>query len=279
MNRIEMSQISAMNISYQFYSLEYFLHSVAKIGFKSVDIWTGYPHFLVDEDYEARAVVIRRQCDELGLSISNITPKVIGWPLNIADKNPKIRHSAIIYIKRCIDAAEILGAPSLQMVPGTGLYNEPVEDAWKLSRESLCTIAEYAEQKNKKLVLEPIQIFESNLVGNRLQLKKMLDEVNSPVLNAVVDTTHMEKNEESLDDYFECLGERIKRVHLNESDQLPWGEGNSPLNVYLYQLNCHQYRGPITIEICSKRHYLNPHNAMKKTYEYVMEALRQQTEV
>ena len=278
MSKIEMSQISAMNISYQFFSFEYFINSVAEIGFKSIDIWTGYPHFLVDKDFESQASIIRHRCDELGLAINNVTPKVIGWPLNIADKNKKIRYAAIAYIKRCIDAAKIFGAPSLQLVPGTGLYDEPVADAWELSKESLCVIAEYAGQRNVQLVLEAIQIIESNLVGNRIQLKKMIDEVNSPILNAIVDTTHMEKNGENLDDYFNSLGEKIKRVHLNESDQLPWGEGHNPLNVYLRQLNHHSYRGPITIEICSKQHYLNPHNSMRKTYDYVFDALQRQME-
>lgn len=276
MNKIKASQISAMNISYQFFSFEYFLNSVAKIGLENIDIWTGYPHMLIDEDYEVQAVRIRRQCDERGINVNNITPKVIGWPLNIADKNEKIRRRAIEYLKRCIETAEILGAPSLQLVPGTGLYDESVEDAWNRSRESLRELAEYAEKSNKQLVLEAIQIVESNLVGNKIQLRKMVEEVNSPVLNAVVDTTHMEKNYETLDDYFQYMGDKIKRIHLNESNQLPWGEGNSSLNVYLNQLNHYNYQGPITIEICSKIHYLNPHCAMKKTYDYVMDALQRQ---
>ena len=276
MHKIDICQISAMNISYQFYSFDYFLDSMAKIGIKNIDIWTGYPHFLVDEDYETQAQKICNQCNLMGINVSNITPKVIGWPLNIADKNEKIRGNAIRYIERCIDAAEILGASSLQLVPGTGLYDEPVEDAWRLSRESLSILSEYALKKKKQLALEAIQILESNLVGNRAQLKRMVEEVNSPALGAVVDTTHMEKNGESLDEYFDSLGEKIKRVHLNESNQLPWGEGNNPLNVYLRQLNRHKYTGPITIEICSKVHYLNPHNAMKKTFDYVIDALARQ---
>ena len=91
MSQIRMEQISAMNISFQFYSLEYFLESVARIGFQSVDLWTGYPHMLLDQDYAAQCREIRQRCDDLGLAVSNVTPKVIGWPLNIADESPKIR--------------------------------------------------------------------------------------------------------------------------------------------------------------------------------------------
>lgn len=276
MSKITMDQIAAMNISFQFYSLDYFLESVAKIGFRNVDLWTGYPHMLLDEDYPKQFCEIRKKCDGLGLKVANVTPKVIGWPLNIADENEKIRSRAVDYLKRAIDAAEILGAPSLQLVPGTGLYDKPVEEAWNRSRNSLIQIADYASQAGKQLALEAIQIVESNLVGDKESLARMVAEVDSPALGAVVDTTHMEKNGETLDEYFEVLGDKIKRVHLNESNQLPWGAGNAPIQVYLNQLNQAGYQGPISIEICSKPHYLQPYTSMKNTFDFISDALQRQ---
>lgn len=276
MSKITMDQIAAMNISFQFYSLDYFLESVAKIGFRNVDLWTGYPHMLLDEDYSKQFCEIRKKCDGLGLKVANVTPKVIGWPLNIADENEKIRSRAVDYLKRAIDAAEILGAPSLQLVPGTGLYDKPVEEAWNRSRNSLIQIADYASQAGKQLALEAIQIVESNLVGDKESLARMVAEVDSPALGAVVDTTHMEKNGETLDEYFEVLGDKIKRVHLNESNQLPWGAGNAPIQVYLNQLNQAGYQGPISIEICSKPHYLQPYTSMKNTFDFISDALQRQ---
>lgn len=276
MSKICMEQMAPVNILFQFYSLDFFLKSAAEIGFRSVDLWTGYPHMLLDEDFEEQCRDIRRRCDDLGLTVSNVIPKVIGWPLNIADKSEKIRMRAIDYLKRAIDAADLLGAPSLQLVPGTGLYDKPVEDAWERSRNSLCQVAAYAAQAGKQLALEAIQIVESNLVGDRNSLFRMISEVDSPVLGAVVDTTHMEKNGESLDAYFALLGDKIKRVHLNESDQLPWGLGHSPIQVYLNQLNRFGYQGPISVEICSRVHYLKPYSALKSTYDYLEDALGRQ---
>ena len=169
------------------------MESVARIGFQSVDLWTGYPHMLLDQDYAAQCREIRQRCDDLGLAVSNVTPKVIGWPLNIADESPKIRERAMDYLKRAVDASEILGAPSLQLTPGTGLYDRPREAAWERARESLRRLADFAGGAGKYLALEAIQIVESNLVNNREDLVQMLEEVDSPVLGAVVDTTHMPK--------------------------------------------------------------------------------------
>ncbi len=276
MTRQTMDRVSAVNICFQFFSMDYFLESAAKIGFKSIDIWTGYPHLLLDEDFEQSCKELRKKCDDLGLTVSNIMPKVIGWPLNIADESEKIRNRAIDYIKRAMDAADILGADSLQLVPGTGLYDHTVEEAWDRSRNSLRILADYALKSGKDLGLEALQIVESNIVGDRLTLARMIEEVGSPALGAVVDTTHMEKNGETLDQYFEALGGKIRRIHLNESDQLPWGMGHAPLGVYLNQLNEYGYEGPFSLEICSKVHYLKPYAALKNAYDYMQDAFERQ---
>jgi len=276
MKPLMLDRVAAMNISYQFYSMNYFLESVAKIGFHRIDLWTGYPHMVLDNDYEAQCQALRSRCDALGLSVDNITPKVIGMPLNIADRDPKIRAQAIAYIKRAIDASQILGAKTLQLVPGTGLHDESVGEAWKRSRDSLAELADYAVQSDRILALEAIQIVESNLVGDSCTLKKMIDEVNSPALGAVVDTTHMTVNGETLRSYFDLMNGRIFRVHLNETNQLPWGEGHAPIQVYLQQLRSYEYSGPMTVEICSKPHYLKPHTSMQNTYDYLLDAFNRQ---
>jgi protein FrlC len=259
-----------------FYSFDYFLKSAAEIGFQSIDIWTGYPHLVIDEDYVEKCKAVRLKCDKLGLRVDNVTPKVIGWPLNIADADDKVRNRAIKYLQRCMEAADILGAETLQLVPGTGLYDEPVEPAWERARQSLITLAKYAQDHGKILGLEAIQIVESNLINNKDQLLKMLNEVDSPALKAVVDTTHMEKNGETLEQYFETLGSRICRIHLNESDQVAWGDGHSSLDEYLVQLNRYGYQGPITVEICSRPHYLKPYASLQQTYNYMSAAINRQ---
>ncbi len=273
MGKYSMARVAAVNICFQYFSLDYFLESIAKIGFEKVDLWTGYPHMLLDGDYAAQCRRIRRRCESLGLAVDNLMPKVIGWPLNIADAEEKIRRRAVEYLKRAVDAAELLGAPTLQLVPGSGLYDHPVEDAWARSRESLSQVAEYAGSQGKRAALEAVQIYETNLVGNKDSLNRMVQEVGSPYLGAVVDTTHMAANGETLEEYFALLGNRIWRVHLNENHQLPWGEGGAPVDQYLKTLEQWGYDGNFSLEICSKPHYLNPAQAMEVSYWFLKEAL------
>ena len=270
------TQVAVMNICYQFYPLKYFLESVKKMGVANVDIWAGYPHFVIEDGCEAEAKQMRSMCDDLGLRIICFTPKQIGLPMNIADERLVYRKKALDYLKKAVDLSDILGTNMLQIVPGSGMYNEKPEKAWEYSRESLKEISQYALSAGKVLILEPLQRIESNLINDVYALKAMLDQVGSPALQAVVDTCHMEKGHETLTKYFEVLGDHIRHIHLNESNQLPWGEGNSDINTYLSQIKEYDYKGYVTLEVCSRPHYIHADWAMSKNVGYVFEALKRQ---
>ena len=84
MREITIDQFAVVNILFQFYSFDYFLESAAKIGFRKIDLWTGYPHMLLDNDYEKQCGEIRKKCEDMGLQIANVMPKVIGYGLRDA---------------------------------------------------------------------------------------------------------------------------------------------------------------------------------------------------
>ena len=51
MDKLKFSQFGVMSVNYQLYSLEYALASIAKAGFRYVDLWGGAPHYsYFDED-------------------------------------------------------------------------------------------------------------------------------------------------------------------------------------------------------------------------------------
>lgn len=45
---IQISQIAAANYHYKRYSMEYFLDSVARLGFHNIELWASGPHFHLD---------------------------------------------------------------------------------------------------------------------------------------------------------------------------------------------------------------------------------------
>ena len=47
MKLLRPDQVSGMNIHYKFYSLEYFLESQMRAGFKTIELWAGSRHFFL----------------------------------------------------------------------------------------------------------------------------------------------------------------------------------------------------------------------------------------
>jgi len=262
MAKIDKSRIAIMNIHYQYHPLQRFFDAMLRHEIVNIDLWAGYPHFLVSEASFQDAANLRREIERLGLKTICFTPKQGGYPLNIAAGSASVRRATLDYLLKCVDIAGELGAPMLQLLPGWGYYDENPEEARKRACEGLHRVAERAGTYGITAILEHLQIVESNLALDRYQLQSMIRETDSPHIKAVVDTCHMAVSGETLEDYFSVLGDDLAHVHFNESDQLPLGEGTLPLGSYLRELERQNYSGYLSLEICSRKHYINPDAAL-----------------
>lgn len=67
MKLINREQIAGMNIHYLFYSLDYFLDKQAELGFKTIELWGGAPHFYLDSMGYQDAKEVRKKIESRGL--------------------------------------------------------------------------------------------------------------------------------------------------------------------------------------------------------------------
>ena len=273
MRRIEADQIAVMSIHYQFYPLTRFLDTARRLNVSAVDLWAGYPHLLLDNDWESAARAVRAAADDRGLRIICCTPEQVRYPLNLASTEPKVRARTLEYLKRGVDAAGVLGAGMVQVVPGYGWYDSRKAAAWSALVSSLSELCSYAAQRGVTVLLEPLQIIESNLVNDRYDAQNILRDVGSDALKIVVATTHMCVSGESLEEYFDLLGDGIGHIHLNESDQVPWGQGTLDLGHFLRVLSRYDYDKLCTLEICSLPHYVDADRALQENVTYVQNKL------
>ncbi|GAA2777223.1 sugar phosphate isomerase/epimerase family protein [Nonomuraea dietziae] len=163
-----------------------------------------------------------------------------------------LRAASIAMFRRAAELAAELGAELLLLTPGRGFEDEPLEAAWRRSVDAVGEIAAYAETLGVACVLEPLQRVESNLVNDSRTLARMLDEIGSSNVGAVLDTVGMAVAGESVDDYFDSLGDRVRHVHLvdgSPAGHLAWGDGRLPLAEYLTALERRGYGGRMTFEL------------------------------
>lgn len=189
--RLRREQISGMNIHYIMWSLDYFLDAQQRIGFKSIELWGAEPHVTLDHTGYFEADQLRRKIESRGLNVSSLCPENVVYPWQYAARKPLHAERSIAYFKHGVELAEVLGAPYMSINSGWGDWDEDREEAWKRSREHLSILADFAGEHGVTLTMESLRPEESNLVITLADARRMLDEVASPNIVPMVDTTAM----------------------------------------------------------------------------------------
>ena len=276
MRKLNWDQFGIMNMNYLFYTLDYFLDAARDMGMKNINLWTANPHVHLEDSTDGEFRQLGEKIRSRGLRCFCVCPEQVVYPFNIAAEDQLIRSRSIASMKRAAELCRILESPLLHLCPGWGFYDKPdgLETAWELAREAIIEIAAFAAEQGVTLALEPLQIVESNLVGDIPSAKRMLEEVGLPNVKLLVDTCHMAVKGERLGDYFDTFGKDVVHIHLNESGQVPWGYGDLPLREYIAQLEKHDFDGTITLEVCSRKHYIDPNHSVGRGIETVKAALQ-----
>lgn len=261
MTRIEREQIAGMNIHYLFYSLEYFLDAQKEAGIKTIELWPGTPHFFLSYMEYSDCKKVRKMIEDRDMQVKIITPENCTYQYQFASQEKEQYEKSREYFKRALDAGQELGVEIMAVNSGWGYWNEEREEAWKRSREMLADLAEYARPKNIRLAVESLRPQESNLATTVHDVKRMLDEVNHPNLKAMIDTTAMGVAGETIDQWFDILGDDIIHMHFidgNPYGHLIWGDGNHNLSEFIEALNRHHYKGYLGQEITDFDYFNDP---------------------
>ncbi|MBB3729693.1 sugar phosphate isomerase/epimerase family protein [Nonomuraea dietziae] len=274
---LTLQQLTGSNFAYQQLPFERFLDDAAALGRERLELWGIAPQFHIPQVSDAEARAVRRSAQARGLSVHCLTPEQVMYPVNVASPVTWLRAASIAMFRRAAELAAELGAELLLLTPGRGFEDEPLEAAWRRSVDAVGEIAAYAETLGVACVLEPLQRVESNLVNDSRTLARMLDEIGSSNVGAVLDTVGMAVAGESVDDYFDSLGDRVRHVHLvdgSPAGHLAWGDGRLPLAEYLTALERRGYGGRMTFELFGDGTYaFDPRPVVERCLSAVTSAL------
>ena len=275
MSKITMDNFAVMSVQYVHYSLEYYLDSMVKNGLKHVDLWGGIPHYCrldypFAEDAKKKIGSIRAMMEERGLDVSVYTPETLAYPYSFSHPEEEVRKRTVDYFSMAMDDALLFGTNKVFLNSGCGLLDLPREESFARLVDTYKKIAAIAGQKGIELVLEQRQPYESNLVLNLQDIKRVLDEVDSPAMYICVDVVAMAVAGEELKDYFEVLGrDRIKLIHFADTCHYILGDGELPLKDYLKTLEEYDYDGIVDLEINDSIYWDDPHESIRKSVEWL----------
>jgi len=130
-----------------------FIDEINRLGLKWIEY--KYDKSLIGRGESSQSAIIRRALDDTGIGISIHTPFD---GLNIASPKNKIRMQSVGELKRSIDYAAEVGAPSATIHGGQISPVEYTSEVWNASvaanLKSLSELAEYGKSRGVALCLE-----------------------------------------------------------------------------------------------------------------------------
>ncbi len=218
---------------------------VAEMGFDRIEIPL---EGLEDLDHAHGAAIIK----DLGLGVSACV--AMGPDRDLVHPDESIRATGIEYIRGAVRATQKLGGTNL-----VGPIYSTVGRTWQATPEErardtdllvqqLRPLAEFAGDHGVVLCLEPLKRFETSFINLAEQAIEVVDRVNYPSYQMMLDTFHMNIEEKSLGDAIRAAGSRLKHVHACENDRGAPGSGTLPWSQVANALEDIGYDGPVVIE-------------------------------
>lgn len=218
---------------------------VARLGFDLIEIPIEDPELV---DYGHADDVIR----DHGLSVSVCA--VINDGRDLIHPDEEVRVGAAAYVRRCIDIAEEVGARHV-----VGPLYSAVGRCWRATPEErsadvkllvrqLRSLAEYADQHHVTLCVEPLNRFETSFLNLTSQVIEVVDRVDHPACQILLDTFHLGIEEKDLGAAIRAAGARLKHLQVSDNDRGIPGTGHLPWPEVAEGLREIGYDGPVVIE-------------------------------
>lgn len=131
-------------------------------------------------------------------------------------------------------------------------FSEGVTDksaVWERSVASVKEIMKSAEDAGITFAVEVVNRYESSLVNTAEEAVKYVDEVDSKNCKILLDTYHMNIEEDSFADAIRLVGNRLGHFHVGESNRRPpCADGRMPWDEITGALKEIDYKGAIVME-------------------------------
>ena len=201
-----------------------------------------------DLDHKRGADIVRRH----GLGVSACA--AMGPDRDLIHPDEAIRKNGMAYLRQAIEATHALGGTNLvgplYAAVGRTWQQTPAERARDLDVlvKNLGELARYAGDYGVILCVEPLNRFETSFINLAEQAIEVVDRVDHPNCQVMLDTFHMNIEEKSLGNAIRAAGKRLRHVHACENDRGAPGSGNVTWNEVAQALKDIKYDGPVVIE-------------------------------
>jgi len=238
---------------------ELIFREASKMGYDGVELLIKDP-FSFDVDR------VKRLAEKFGLSIPAVGtgPTYTIYGLSLSSPKKRIRERAIERIKGYLEIGRRLNSP---VIIGS-VKGKPKDRrrGFKNLKSSLRICAEYAEETETRILIEPLNRYESTMVNTLKEAIKLKNELCSKKVGVMADTFHMNIEEKSIYDSIIEADGYLEHIHIADSNRLAPGDGHLDFNRVMIALDKIGYCSFLSAEILP---FPNPREAAERTVKYI----------
>jgi D-psicose/D-tagatose/L-ribulose 3-epimerase len=225
-----------------------FVDKVKRLGFDILELHAG---ILADRSRDYR-LKIKEKADGEGIVLSYGMGLEEDYDVSSLDEQKRLR--GVERMKKTIRAIGEMGGG---MIGGTvhsywpAVFPPGVDSKEPMRRQSIKSLRELApvaEDHGVMLNVEVINRFEQFLINTCEEAVAYVAEVGSPVCNILLDTFHMNIEEDAIGDAIRRAGKRLAALHVGEPNRKPPGMGRMPWGEIKKALDDINYQGPMVME-------------------------------
>lgn len=225
-----------------------YVEKVKKLGFDILEINAG----AITEMSSAERRALADTAKEYGIGLTYC----IGLPgkFDVSSEDEAIRKNGIDYVGRILDCMHEMGGKTLGGIiyaswPMKGVPDIDLKKRMRAqSLKSLGELMKKAEQYDISYCLEIVNRFEQCILNCAAEGIEYLKELGSPNAKLLLDTFHMNIEEDNIGDAIRSAKGMLGHFHIGECNRKTPGTGRMPWSEIFTALSDIDYKGAVVME-------------------------------
>ena len=214
------------------------------LGFSGVEIFPGSP-----EDIQPEMLKPLLQENGLRLAAVGSGAGFVVHKLRLSDPDASQRAKAVDFVRELIHRAGALNAPVIIGSMQGKSDPDGKEATLNRLRESVVALAKEASSLGQRLLLEPLNRYESDLLNTVGDVCALADQTGENAVSVLADLFHMNMEEADIPRALLDCGARLGHIHLADSNRLAAGFGHTPMTPVFDALKLMGYSGFVSAEV------------------------------
>jgi len=243
------------------------LEKAARLGVDGVELLTADPARL-------DPAALRNSLQVCNLPVAAVASGAVAFSagLTLLHSDPAQAEQARARLYALIDLAHALQAPLVTVGSFRGRLAGAAPDGRQHLADLLCQAADYAAPRGVRLVIEPLNRYETDLIHNSTEGLAFLEQAQHPGLGLLLDTYHVNIEESSWTAPFRqgMVSGKLWHVHIGDNNRLPPGCGLIDFKAILAALHQAGYPGYLSAELLARS---DPDQAARLSVEFLKNIL------